>query len=247
MSKEYNKVSVKNNMEVNRNSDVETNEQPPTERPKLQGVVSTAPKKVKKSLLSRLITGLVGPDGASNIGGYISEEIVKPAIKNIVVDTAMSGINIAVDAITSGINMAVYGDRGVPNRGPRYGNHHYRPNTNYGNAYSSRPTPTAERTYGREPIAEPRRANVGSSSSRYGVEEYSITQRHDAAHVLTSLTEFADRFGMVSVADYYDLIKVESNYTDNNYGWKHDAITAARIVPLRGEYVIKFPPVELLN
>lgn len=232
MSKEYNKVLVKNNMEVNKPVEVDTVSQS-AERPKLQGVVGTAPKKVKKSLLSRLITGLVGPDGASNIGGYVSEEIIKPAIKNIV-----------VDAVTSGINMIMYGDRGIPNRGARYGSSTtYRPNTNYGTSYNSRP---AERSYGREPVNEPRRANVGSISTRYGVEEYIIDDRYDAAHVLTSLTECADRYGMVSVADYYDLIKAESKFTDNSYGWRHDTISSARIVPHRGGYIIKFPPVEVL-
>lgn len=235
MSKEYNKVSVKNNMDVSKNQ-INEEENQSTERPKLQGIVGVAPKKVKKSLLSRLVTGLVGPDGATNIGGYVSEEIIKPAIKNII-----------VDAVTSGINMVMYGDRGAPSRSARYGSSGttYQPRTNYTNSYSSRPT--SERSYGREPSSEPRRANLGSSSSHYGVEEYVIADRYDAAHVLTSLTECADRYGIVSVADYYDLIKAESKFTDNSYGWRHDAIASARIVPARGGgYIIKFPPVDVL-
>jgi hypothetical protein len=232
MSKEYNKVHTKNNMEVQKNVEVDSDSK--TERPKLQGVVGTTPKKIKRSLLSRLIAGLVGPDGASGIGGYVSQEIIKPAVKSIL-----------FDAITSSASMMLFGDRGIPNRSNRYGVSDTRPRTNYSSAYSARPT--GERSYGREPTNEsPRIAPSPSNTSRYGVEEYSITDRYDAAHVLTTLTECADRYGIVSVADYYDLIKVTSNFTDNSYGWRHDTISTARIVPVRGGYIIKFPPVEVL-
>lgn len=235
MKNDYGKVPAKNNMDVTKNVDSETDDIP-ADRPKLQGVVGVAPKKVKRSLLSRLITGLVGPDGASNIGGYVSEEIIKPAIKNII-----------VDAVTSGINMVMYGDRGTPSRNTRYGGgggSDYRPRTNYNNSYSQRPT---ERSYGRDSSnSEPKRTNMIATNTRYGVEEYIIEDRYDAAHVLTTLTESADRYGTVCVADYYDLIKVSSNFTDNAYGWRHDAISSARIVPVRGGYVIKFPTVDVL-
>lgn len=238
MGNDYNKIQAKNNMEVQKNADVESNPQTAEERPKLQGVVGRSPKKVKRSLLSRLITGLVGPEGASSIGGYVSQEIIKPAVKNII-----------VDAVTSGINMIMYGDRGMPNRGSRYyGSSDNRPRTNYSNAYSSRPGPANERSYSyaREPAIDPKSPVIMSNTARYGVEEYVIQDRYDAAHVLTTLTECADRYGIVSVADYYDLIKVTSNFTDNSYGWRHDSISAARIVPVRGGYIIKFPPVEVL-
>ncbi len=234
MTKDYNKIQVKNNMEVEKDTDDDSSSRE-TERPKLQGVVANAPRKVKRSLLSRLVTGLVGPEGFSGIGGYVSEEIIKPAVKNII-----------VDAVTSGINMIMYGDRGVPpNRGGRYySGVDHRPRTNYSSSYSSRPT--YDKSYGREPTHEPPRNNLVPKTSRYGVEEYIIQDRYDAAHVLTTLTECADRYGLVSVADYYDLIKVDSDFTDNSYGWRLDSISTARIVPVRGGYIIKFPPVEVL-
>lgn len=230
MGKDYNKVPVKNNMQVEQEVEVIADQE--DNRPKLQSVVSASPKKVKRSLFSRLISGIVGPEGASSIGGYVNQEIIKPAIKNII-----------VDAVTSGINMVMYGDRGVPSRGGGQGNM-YRPRTNYSGNYSTRPS--SERSYSREPISEPRPTTALANTSRYGVDEYLIADRYDASHVLTTLTECADRYGMVSIADYYDLIKVPSNFTDNSYGWTHEAILAARILPVRGGYIIKFPPVTVL-
>lgn len=78
------------------------------------------------------------------------------------------------------------------------------------------------------------------------VEEYIIEDRHDAEHVLTMLKECADKYGHVSVADYHDLIKVASSFAHNAYGWGLDSISEAMIVPVRGGYVIKFQPVQVL-
>jgi hypothetical protein len=232
--KDYNKIPTNNNMEVSKNADVDKIAGE-VERPKLQSVVGAAPKRVKRSLLSRLVTGIVGPEGMSGIGGYVSEEIIKPAVKNII-----------FDALTSGISMMLFGDRGMPNRGVRYPHSSdQRQRVNYQNAYPQRQVSDV-RHYGREPVQDPRPNVITRTQTQGVVDDFIIQDRHDAAHVLTSLTEFADKYGSVSVAEYYDLIRVDTKFTDNNYGWRHDSIVGARIVPTRGGYVLKFPPVEVL-
>lgn len=221
----YNEVPVKDNMKVEVEVDVNVNEEV-KEKKNLKKLVDVQPKKVKHGLLGRLIHGVMGPEGLPSIGAYVNDEIVKPAIKNII-----------VDAVTSGINMVMYGEKS-PSKGgtrPGYGGHRstsYRPSTNYSNRYSNSRPETEERRPAR-PL-------------RYGVEEYIIEERFDAAHVLTTLTENADAYDSVSVADYYDLIGVPSQYTDNTYGWTIDSITQASIVPVRGGYIIKFPAVEVI-
>lgn len=218
----YNEIETKNNMEVSTESDdiLENNK-----RKSLDKVVGEQPKKIKRSLVGRLVKGVLGPEGLPGIGQYVSEEIIVPAIKNII-----------VDAVTSGINMVMYGGS-KSNQAPRtYGGSRYtnygtshRPSTNYTSRYTSQqPQPVQQR------------------GVRQGVEEYIIENREDAAHVLTTLIEQADRYGTVSLADYYDLIGVTSNYTDNNYGWSLDAISHSSIRPVRGGHVIKFPPVEVI-
>lgn len=219
MTKKYNEIEVKDNMEVS----TEVNETvAPKEKKELERIVMAEPKKVKRTLLGRLITGVAGPEGLPGIGAYVNEEIIKPAIKNII-----------VDAVTSGINMVMYGERGGSSRQRSY-NHqvrsNYRPSTNYSSNYRA---------------AEPERvAHV--RTPRNQVEEYIIGDRLDAAHVLTSLKENADRYDSVSVADYYDLIGVPTKFTDNNYGWTFDSIVHATVVPVRNGYTIKFPPTEVI-
>ena len=226
MAKKYNEIEVKDNMKIEEEVEVETEDKDAV-RKELKQVTTVQPAK-KKGLMGRLITGLVGPEGLPGIGAYVNDEIVKPAIKNII-----------VDSVTSGINMVMYGEKGGQSRGG-YRPHSsggyrsgYRPNTNYSNNY-------------RNTTVEPKNERVITKTTRASVEEYTITDRYDAAHVLTTLTETADMYDSVSVADYYDLIGVPSQYTDNNVGWRMDSITRASIIPVRGGYVIKFPPVEVL-
>lgn len=221
----YNKVEVKDNMNISEGGDVIEK----SERKSLDKVITNQPKKVKKGLVSRLVGGVLGPDGLPGIGAYVSEEIIVPAIKNII-----------VDAVTSGVNMIMYGESkggGAPrNYGgqPRYTGHgaSHRPTVNYTSRYTNQQPAPSERLIPRE--------------IRQGVEEYIIEERSDAAHVLTTLTEQADMYGSVSIADYYDLIGIPSVYTDNNYGWVLESISHSSIRPVRGGHVIKFPAPEVI-
>lgn len=218
--KKYNDIPVAKEVA---NEVVETD----LEKKTLEKVVSVQPRKVKKSLINRLVSGIVGPDGASGIGEYVNEEIIKPAIKNII-----------VDAVNSGINMLMYGDRGgVHHRGRNYGSGYRRDyqNSNQRTNYTSRYT---------QHNPEPTRS--GNDRGRRTIEEYLIEDRFEAASVLTTLTEAADTYGHVSVADYYDLIGVEQAFTDHSYGWTFDSIVRATVISVRGGYVIKFPPLEVI-
>lgn len=220
MEKKYNEIPVKDNMKIEQDNNGE--EVVNTEKKEIKRVTNVQPKKVKRGLFGRLVTGIVGPEGLPGIGAYVNDEIIKPAIKNII-----------VDAVTSGINMIMYGDRGHRgghNRhsGPR---RDYQPRTNYNSRYAAS-------------NQEPERRVV--RTSRYGVEEYILDDRLEAANALTGLQEYAERYGSVSIADYYEMIGVPSQYTDNNYGWTVEAISRASIIPTRGGYIIKFPQVEAL-
>lgn len=221
--KKYNKIKIKDNMNV---SNEQTEDELP-EKKELSKVVGKQPKKRKRNLFGRLFSAVLGPEGVSGIGQYVADEIIVPAVKNLV-----------VDSVTSGINMVMYGENKPRTSSSSYSRSSgsYRPSTNYASRYSNTskaPDKASDRV-------------IPRAIGRYGVEEYIIEDRYDASHVLTTLTESADMYNTVSVADYYDLIGVPSAYTDNSYGWTMDSIVKATIIPIRGGYVIKFPPVEVV-
>lgn len=70
-----------------------------------------------------------------------------------------------------------------------------------------------------------------------------IPSRGEAEEVLRRMDEIMEVYGLVRVADLYDLVGITGNPTDNKYGWTN--INSADIVRVRTDdgygYVIKLP------
>ena len=70
--------------------------------------------------------------------------------------------------------------------------------------------------------------------------------RNDALVALSNLKDIFDLYYVVSVADLYDQAGIKCDYTYGRFGWKdHDAIHNAKIIKVKGGYMIDLPePVE---
>lgn len=231
----YNEIPTSKEVEVEAEVTEELNEVHEKKDKAISGVAT----KRKKNLIERLVVGVIGPDGLPSVGNYVNNEIIKPAIKNTIMDSATSAINMVTDSIITSIQMSIFGQSGYgqqPHNRNNYGrptpNQWGRPNhgyqqpahrRNYSAAYNQQPEPSRQRV----------RGNF--------VDEYIIEDRREAMSVISALSEQIMEYGQASVADYYDLIGVESAFTDNSYGWED--LSAAVITPVRGGYSIKFPPV----
>lgn len=73
----------------------------------------------------------------------------------------------------------------------------------------------------------------------YDYDDIILDNRGEAEEVLSRMDELISVYGLASVADFYDLVGVSGNYTDNKYGWTD--IRNATVVRVRDGYVIKFP------
>lgn len=205
----------------------------------MEKVVTSGVTKQQKSLTSRFIKGVAGPEGFTGIGDYVKNEVVVPAIKNIILDTVSGAVGMVQDSIMSSINYKLFGDKGPGIRptsrrqGPRVGNRaDMRPTTQY------QTRPQNYGTSNRQPV-DTRRA---MRSRPLLIEDYILEDRDDAARVIHSLIEYADMYNQASVADYYDLIGVDSVHTDYGFGWTLDEIHNSTMSPSGGGFVISFPP-----
>ena len=79
----------------------------------------------------------------------------------------------------------------------------------------------------------------------YDYEDVILDKRTEAEDVLSSLDDLIDTYGMASVADLYDLVGINCNYTDNKYGWTN--LRSASIAHVRDGYMIKLPRALPLN
>ena len=76
-------------------------------------------------------------------------------------------------------------------------------------------------------------------SAGYSYDDIILDSRGEAEEVLTRMDELMDTYGLVRVADLYDLVGITGNYTDNKYGWTN--IRNAEILRVREGYMIKMP------
>lgn len=156
---------------------------------------------------------------------FISEDI-KSVKDHILVDVLVPTIKKAlVDMVTDGVRMMFFGKSGVSGKSSPASKVSY---TNYynGNNYQSQPT------------------NNGVRAS-YSYDSVIIDSRMEAEEVLARMQESVKIYGMVSVAEFYDLVGLTGNFQDNKYGWTN--LRNADVVPTISGWMIKLPKAIPLN
>ena len=172
--------------------------------------------------VNKVVTGNVkrSKNGGSKLADvFISEDVSN--VKNyILMDVIVPAIKKAIsDVITNGIDMLLYGSNG-------------RTNANR----STASTISYNRYYGRD---DHPRTSDPVQTSRYSYDTITLDTRGEAEEVLARMDEIIDTYKMVRVADFYDLVGVTGNYTDNKYGWTN--IRNAEVIRVRDGYRIKLP------
>ena len=127
------------------------------------------------------------------------------------------------DALVGGLEMIFYGRSGRRNNSPA--------KVSYTSYYDS--------GYRREPP----RADTARQPYRY--DQIVVSTRGEAEEVLTRMGELIESYGLVSVADLYDLVGITGNYTDNNYGWTD--IRTAEPIRVREGYMLRLPKARPLD
>lgn len=174
---------------------------------KVEKVVSGAVKSKKKNSLQK-ITNVFVPEDVENVKSYIFEDIVVPAVKDIILDAVRAFLGVdkksGRNSTASKVAYRNYYDKGS-NRG-----------------------------------SERSRTRVG-----YDYDDIILDNRGEAEEVLSRMDELIDTYGLVSVADFYDLVGVTGSYTDNKYGWTD--IRTASVIRVRDGYMIKLPKALPIN
>jgi hypothetical protein len=176
----------------------------------IKKVVSGTVKTKKKSEIRKLSDVFISED-AANVKNYIFFDVLVPAIKNAIID-------IATDSVT----MIFGGSR--RRNGINYSNPSKSSYISY-NKYSDR--------------RDDRRYDDSRSRTGYSYDDIILETRGDAEEVLDQMESLIDTYGMVSVADMYDLVGKSCNYTDNKYGWTN--LRNAEPIRMRDGYMLKLP------
>lgn len=180
---------------------------------------STTGKVRKKTLVERLVSSLIGPNGLKSVGAHVGHNIIMPAIKQM-----------TANALKAGVDQTIFGQPQQPNNSQFYNPQNY--------AQGSRPPLQQYNAQYRQP-ASLAPTEVVTDYSRL---EFTIRTYEEAQYVLGRLRDHLGKFGVVTMAQYYNLINQPTEVTHYNWGWND--LTAASVRGVQGGYVIDFPPVE---
>lgn len=150
---------------------------------------------------------------------FISEDASN--IKSyVLMDVLVPAIKKAIsDIVTNGIDMILYGETGHTKRRTTASSISYR---DYYNQKS-----------------DDRFRDTNRTRSGYSYDDIVLESRGEAEDVLSRMDELVETYGVVAVADLYDLVGITGEYTDNKYGWTN--IRNAEVIRVRDGYMLKLP------
>lgn len=180
------------------------------EEKKVEKVVRGKVKKKKKTEIRKFADVFIAED-AANVKSYILMDVLVPAVKKAI-----------SDIVQDGVSMILYGSANGGSKN-RYGNASY----------------VSYRSYSDRDRRDDRRNDYARNRSRYDFDDIILDDRGEAEEVLTRMDELIDTYGIVSVADLYDLVGITCDYTDNKYGWTN--IRNAEAIRVRDGYMLKLP------
>ena len=158
---------------------------------------------------ARKLKDIFIPGDVANVKTYMFMDVFVPAIKKAI-----------SDVVRNGIDMILYGETERPREKAPYSR------VSYGSFY------------GRGDEIK-RRSNETIARHRQTYEDINLETRGEAEDVLATMDDLIERYGVVRVADLYDMIDVTGEFTDNNYGWTN--LRNASVVRTRDGYTLKLP------
>ena len=182
----------------------------------------TVPARDTERRAKKVVTGSAKTKKKSELsklkGSIISEDastVKSYILSDVLIPAAKKLLD---DIICDGMHMILYGETG------RDGRHRSRVDRVSYDRYSRRP--------------EPRR-DTCDRRSVVDYDDVTFESRGDAEKVLQAMDDIMAEYGLVRVADLYDLAGLSCDYLGMDYGWTN--IQSAQVVRDRGEYVIKMP------
>lgn len=153
---------------------------------------------------------------AKTVGAHVVESILIPSLQKLL-----------SDSVKGAVDWFIYGSKGKssPTSGPgtvSYSRYYQQSSPIYGGGYVQ-PAPATR-------------------PGLYSVNEFKFEERGDAEAVLMRMNEALSRYGMVSVADFYDMIGQRCSFTDQKYGW-YD-LRPASVVRFDDGFGIQFPKAQ---
>lgn len=194
------------------------------EEPRILRVVSGDVVRRKKPISSRFVETFLGGDTKS-VAEYVIGDVLLPALKDMLADAVSQGFERLLFGETRSASRRT-GIRSGSSSGP----------VSY-NRFSSPGRRERERD---EPRSISRR-----SRATHNFDEIIIPTRAEADEVVEKMYDLLERYKTVSVSDLYELVGIDTDFTDEKWGWT--SLRGTSISRIREGYVVNLPRTEPLD
>jgi len=156
---------------------------------------------------------------------YVTYDVLLPGARDILFDT-----------IRNGAHRSIYGNRGGGFRGQS--SIPVRSQVQYNNPVRRMTDPrSAPQT-----AILPNQPPIGYRQNRREANDVIFNSKEDAERVLETMLECINVYGVVSLADMYELVELPQAHIDQKWGWTF--ITATQVKQVRDGWVLTLPPME---
>lgn len=191
------------------NSHKSKEEQKNTAEEKRVQKVVKSPVKTKKNEVRKFADIFISEDVAS-VKDYIFMDVLVPAIKKAI-----------YDIVTNGIDMFLYG------------------NTSRSKSGSSGTKVSYRSYYDQKNNGGYRGSENTKNRNGFEYDDIVFDNRGEAEAVKQQMQATIDRYGVVTVADLYDMVDLTAPYTSQKYGWMN--VNGAEAIRSRDGYILKLP------
>lgn len=206
---------------------VNTEQVKPKAKPKQEQVVAAGRVKIKKQSAWRKAKHRIFEQEGKEIKDYVVNDVVIPAAK----ETLWT-------AVSNGLEILLYGEARHSVRrsggllgGQRYGNY-----VSYNSISSNRNN------------TSPIKSGLGASASirnSLSLDDFIFQSRGEALDILDRMSAILTDYGIVTVADLYDMCGLKTPYTYNNYAWRD--LSTAGVSLTRDGYLLNLPTPQVLD
>ncbi len=146
---------------------------------------------------------------------HVRDDVAIPALKNFL-----------YDSLSEGLQRLLWGET----KNDRRRNSTHRDYVGYSRR-AREPRPTQQTT-------------TRYSRATQGFDDVVLATRTEAESVLSRMYDLIERYNMVTVAEFYSLVGISAEFTDENWGWRD--LRSANIQHIRDGFRINLPKPEEL-
>lgn len=186
----------------------------PPEKKKVEAVVTGEVIRRKRSPFAKLAHGFLAEDSGSVIE-YVLQDVLLPALRTTL-----------YDVFTQGLEKKLFGESRPRSPSQRSGYTNY--STRATTVTNARTVPGSNVT----PLSRQQRAT-------HDFADIILSNRADAEDVLDRLRDLINEYQVATVNDFFDLVGMTGEFTDDKWGWFDLRTASIRMV--RGGYMFVLP------